>query len=55
MPIELKKGLTLYFCRHGETEAKEKQNEKKREDGNHLDTSQINPNRENNPTRNAYP
>jgi broad specificity phosphatase PhoE len=34
MPIELKKGLTLYFCRHGETEA----NVEKRFQGHGLDT-----------------
>jgi probable phosphoglycerate mutase len=34
MPIELPKGLTLYFCRHGETEA----NVEKRFQGHGLDT-----------------
>lgn len=34
MPIELKKGLTLYFCRHGETEA----NVEERFQGHGLDT-----------------
>src|SRR5258705_6810832 len=34
MPIELPKGLTLYFCRHGETEA----NVERRFQGHGLDT-----------------
>jgi probable phosphoglycerate mutase len=34
MALELKPGITLYFCRHGETEA----NVEKRFQGDHLDT-----------------